>query len=73
MRLNSIAVYIYAERSFGQDVSFILSSNTAALSHRKPASAGTSDSCRVRAHDKRDYMTAPFSGLQYTFSAFVQM
>ena len=34
---------------------FIVSLNTAALSHRKPAYAGTScDSCSAQGHDKRD-------------------
>ena len=36
-------------------VPFIASPNSAALPHRKPASAGISrDSCSVQGHDRRD-------------------
>jgi hypothetical protein len=38
-----------------QGVSFILFQSTAALPHKKPASAGTyRDSCRTQGKDKKD-------------------
>jgi len=49
-----------------QSISFIVSPSTAALSHKKPASAGTSrDSCCAQGHVTTETMYLPRKRLSY--------
>jgi hypothetical protein len=49
-----------------QNVSRIVSLNTAALSHRKPATAGTSqDRCSAQRHHKRNSLNYKVVSLRY--------